>query len=382
MIKIGYVSPTDPKSQAAWSGTVHTIYNALKRRYEVKPIVISNHTRVEKILVLVSKIKSRLFHTAPYQDNVSKITAKVRSWKLNKAVKNLGEDHIDLLFVPAGSTYISYSSFDIPVVYLSDATFHVMIGYYYTAFTKKQKEAGNYIEKRALQCADKVIYSSDWAMNDAINFYKINKCKCSMIPFGANLDAPDQIRPKSIEAKQLINLLFVGVDTERKGLKTAVDTVNELNRNNVTHKFTLTVIGSNANWLQGKENIQVLGFLDKNIKKDGKKINAAYVAADLFILPTTAEAAGIVFAEACMHGLPVLTYSTGGVPTYVRNGVNGFTLPLESEGFAAKVEQLINNPSEYKTLSVNARQLYERTFNWNVWLEDTAKVIDNLVQEF
>lgn len=381
MIRIGYVTTMDPESQAAWSGTIHTIYKALNKRYQVEPIIIKQNFLLKKILSKFSKLKIKLFHSAPYQDNTSVLTARIRSMRLKGLVNRFGSKKIDVLFIPAGSTYLSYSDFNIPVIYLSDATFHVMIDYYYTNLTKKQVENGNLIEKRAIENADKVIYSSDWAMNDAIDFYGINFEKCKMIPFGANMISPNERKPKSIKSKKNINLLFVGVDSKRKGLIIAVDTINELNKNISGYKFTLTVIGNDEKWLKDNDNINVLGFLDKNKNGDIIKIHNAYKAADLFILPTTAEAAGIVFAESSMYGLPILTYATGGVSTYVKNEVNGFTLPKNTKNFFEKIERLIENPGEYENMSYNAIQLYERIFNWDHWIADASKIIDDLVKK-
>lgn len=45
---------------------------------------------------------------------------------------------------------------------------------------------------------------------------------------------------------------------------------------------------------------------------------------NFLLLPTIAECAGIVFAEASGYGIPSITYDTGGVGTYVIDGINGF----------------------------------------------------------
>lgn len=48
MIRIGYVTTMDPESQAAWSGTIHTIYKALNKRYQVEPIIIKQNFLLKK----------------------------------------------------------------------------------------------------------------------------------------------------------------------------------------------------------------------------------------------------------------------------------------------------------------------------------------------
>lgn len=45
MIRIGYVTTMDPESQAAWSGTIHTIYKNLFNMY---------HTNVNQLIAAFS----------------------------------------------------------------------------------------------------------------------------------------------------------------------------------------------------------------------------------------------------------------------------------------------------------------------------------------
>lgn len=44
---------------------------------------------------------------------------------------------------------------------------------------------------------------------------------------------------------------------------------------------------------------------------------------------TRAECHGIVNCEACAFGLPIFSYATGGVPSYVINDFNGFAFSLD-----------------------------------------------------
>jgi glycosyltransferase involved in cell wall biosynthesis len=65
-----------------------------------------------------------------------------------------------------------------------------------------------------------------------------------------------------------------------------------------------------------------------------------------------AEAAGIVFCEASAFGLLSLSYSTGGVPDYVANGVNGACLSAgsSSEDVANAVIEILRDSNGYEAL--------------------------------
>ena len=128
-----------------------------------------------------------------------------------------------------------------------------------------------------------------------------------------------------------------------------------------------------------KENPDVIchGFKNKNIKKEYDELVRLIQESHLLLLPTIAECAGIVFAEASAYGLPIFTHDTGGIPNYVRNGVNGYRLPLgcTGEDFGKKIKETIEN-GEISKLSEGGRNLYRDRLNWERWGLEVEKIID------
>ena len=80
--------------------------------------------------------------------------------------------------------------------------------------------------------------------------------------------------------------------------------------------------------------------------------------ADFLILPTKAEAAGIVFSEASAYGLPSVTYATGGVTDYVRSGVNGVCIDPggTAADFAAEIQRMLESPARIRGLCCSGVQ--------------------------
>ena len=67
-----------------------------------------------------------------------------------------------------------------------------------------------------------------------------------------------------------------------------------------------------------------------------------------------------MFCEASAFGLPSLSYATGGVPDYVRDGVNGACLPVgtPAEGFANAVQEMLQDADRYEALCLSAFNEY------------------------
>jgi glycosyltransferase involved in cell wall biosynthesis len=121
------------------------------------------------------------------------------------------------------------------------------------------------------------------------------------------------------------------------------------------------------------------GKLRKNKDDELKKLIECYASHDIFIMPTKAECAGIVFAEAAMFGLPSFTYATGGTTDYVEDGVTGKCLNPESgpADYSQEIIQAIQSGS-IEAYSVNARKKYENELNWDKWLEHFEALINRL----
>lgn len=88
----------------------------------------------------------------------------------------------------------------------------------------------------------------------------------------------------------------------------------------------------------------------------GEALDAAYLAGDVFLLPSLTEGGGAkVLLEAMAHSLPIVATSSG-AGNMVRDGYNGLLVPPASpEALARSVRRLIDEPSERRSLIANGR---------------------------
>ncbi len=102
----------------------------------------------------------------------------------------LRQKKCDIILAPSSSSKIAFLDTQIPIVYLSDATFANMVNYYpaYTKLLKSSVIQGNSIENMALTKSALSIFPSHWAAKSAIESYGIDKSKVHVVPFGANID--------------------------------------------------------------------------------------------------------------------------------------------------------------------------------------------------
>ena len=130
--------------------------------------------------------------------------------------------------------------------------------------------------------------------------------KIYVLPFGASVaiehtmqDVEAWAKKKRQERQRGCNLLFLGVDWIRKGGPLAIEAAKILNGRGVP--TTLTVVGCQPP-VEVPDFVRVLGFISKSTAEGRGRIKELLQESDFLILPSEAEAAGVVFCEASAFG--------------------------------------------------------------------------------
>lgn len=274
---------------------------------------------------------------------------------------------VDLIVAPRCSEIVAFLETEVPIVHYADITWKLIVGYYkhFSNLTKGIVEQGEELEMRSEKNAWLTIFTSKWAADSAREDYGTDPDKVHVLYMGANLLSPP---PRSNVLRSVdgpIRLLFVGVNWYGKGADVAIQILDLVRERGI--EASLTVVGCEPPATFSHPHVEVIPFLNKQVPAERAQFEDLWMKATFFLLPTNFEAAGIVFCEAAAYGLPSLASRTGGVPSIVRDGVNGYTVP-ESEGvdgFAKRIEDLVNEPETYATVSNSARQEFETRLNWD-----------------
>lgn len=357
-IRIAYLSTYDALNIKKWSGLGHYIFKTLDRYVGRTELIEGNKGRKLTNRLIKYFFRARKIDYDPERSiNISKKIAL----DFEKKIKG---KNFDIIFSP-GTIPLTYLDVKLPMFFWTDATFASIINYYSFNISKKNLIDGNIMEKMALERSSLAFYSSHWAANSAINDYEIDPKKVKVVPFGANMsDIPNYDETQRVSNKK-ISLLFVGKEWERKGGDIAIDTFFEIKK--AGYSCELIIVGSTVPNGTKDSDIKVYEYLDKSNDSDKKKLYDLYTKADFFLLPTRQECYGVVFCEANAFGLPIITTNTGGIPTIVQDGINGYKLTLEATGkeFAEKIIEIYKQHELYKKMRFESRKRYDELLNWD-----------------
>lgn len=371
-IKIGIVAKFDPfNSRKEWSGTVYHVTQALKAKgYELVWIPFGPKKVKWTFYNLLLRMRYGLHSKVRKSRKYAQICAST--------IPRGGVYAVDLLFFVGSWNLRPFVAGPYKSLLLTDGTFAQLNGYYWPSLNVRLSRQTNELCGESLHEMDRIITASQWAANSVIDDYGVSADKVLTLPFGANIPDPHAL-VKRWSKGETIELLFAGFDWRRKGLLTAVATVDYLVAQG--YKARLTVVGpDHEKALKGvreNPNVTWVGKLNKNNPDDLRRFQEIWAASHCFILPTHAECAGIVFCEASAYGVPSITFDTGGVGDYVINGQNGYRLPMDATAadFTAKVIEVMDNLSN---MSKDCLRLYREKFNWDVWGNIVEKEIDGM----
>jgi glycosyltransferase involved in cell wall biosynthesis len=359
------LTPHDPNDVGTWSGTAHSAYRALLRSSAGVEVVHASWTDglIKGVTRLLRRVGVRTDYTR------SGLYASAASTEVSVRLRfATGE----VIVAIAAAPYVSGLRTTRPVIFVSDATFASISRIYsvYAALPQRLKADADRVEHEALHRSDHIVFSSEWAKASAISDYGVAPATITVLPLGPNISSEliDRFRTtKSADFRGGVRLLFIGADWNRKGGPVVLEIKQHLESRGIGCECFF--VGNSPENLPVGNGIHVVGPLDKSDDKQLHALCRLYELAHFFVLPTTAEAFGVVFSEAQAFGCPSLAYAVGGTPTAILDGVTGFTLPLGASAadFAEKICTLVRDPREYEKMSVNCRARYETEASWNVW---------------
>ena len=373
-MKLAYVTTYDSRrlsgqSSREWSGTGYYIAQSLKK--QAIPLEYVGSLQDKLAGKAIGKFKRHYYQL--HRKTYVKIT---EPWFLrdyaNQVARKLSKIEADIVF-SATPTPIAYLECKQPIVFWGDATFANLIDFYpqYSNLCQESIDNGHSMERKALQKAKLAIYASDWAAQTAIDYYQADPKKVKVVPFGANTDSGktvDEIKD-AIQSRpsNQCKLLFLGVEWFRKGGDVAFKVARELNNRGLNTQ--LTVVGCQPIVKDSLPSfVKPLGYISKSTKQGKEKISRLMAESHFLIVPSRAECFGVVFCEANSLGVPCLATKVGGIPTIIRDNINGhlFDLKATEQEYCDYIIRLFSQYNNYRQLATSCFNEYQSRLNWFV----------------
>jgi glycosyltransferase involved in cell wall biosynthesis len=191
-------------------------------------------------------------------------------------------------------------------------------------------------------------------------------------------DASSRIR-REFNAEDAYVLLICARLHPEKGYEYLLDAMPLIKAR--TNKRTILLVAGRGTFeAEYRARVKALGCEDEvkflGFRKDVPDLMAA---ADLVLLPSVAEAFGLVLAEALYLGTPVVATRVGGIPEIIDDGVDGVLVPpQDSEALANAIVELLHDPDRRRAMSGTAKNKVIERFQFEAMVRAYERVYEEL----
>lgn len=187
---------------------------------------------------------------------------------------------------------------------------------------------------------------------------------------GSNV-APADAGNLGLERFAQKNILFVGIDWDRKGGPVLLEAFREVRRSHPTAKLIIAGCAPNVS-MPGCHVVGRMQFAE---------VAKFYETASVFCLPTTVEPFGIVFVEAFAHGLPIVATNIGAIPDLVEQGRSGYMVDCnDAAQLANRLNELLTDPARCAAFGVRGQAFVGDRYTWQATAERLAVHIKRCVR--
>jgi len=368
-LKIAYLCDMDPALSWTYSGGNSRIFNAVQSHVGDVTFIDNGWGRVEAL--------RRIIHKLPVSLNIR------TRWRAHYALSSQIAHHVEAQLQSAPydavmGVYSLHSMANLRVpshmvrAFTSDATQSSYrtseIGAGFGSYFKPGRALDGWVkahETQTLKANDLNLWPSDWQKDAADRCYGLDPTKSVVLPWGANIPAPDKTSlDLTLGFSNGVRLLLVGRDWFAKGGPMVLETLRTLRERGVDAR--LSVVGTVPPDNNLMEWIDVYPNLDKSDPAQLATFEGLFRNSHFMVQPSL-ESYGFAFCEASAFALPSLCLRRGGIPVW--DGVNGHSLPLgqSEDAFCDIIQGYIAAPSRYASLRMTSRKCYEDRLNWQAW---------------
>jgi glycosyltransferase involved in cell wall biosynthesis len=238
------------------------------------------------------------------------------------------------------------------------------------------------LEAEAAQRCTGLIFSSEWACDEAARLYGAPRQKMHSIPLGASW-TPDVSTQRLVEIiaarpDDRLDLLFVGKDWERKGGPLAIDIARQLRLRGVPN-VRLHIVGCRPPLpADSNEFIECHGFLNAKVPAEAALLKKLFYEAHFLLVPTRAECFGLVFAEAQAFGLPPISRAVQALPSIIEDGVTGILLRdgAAAADYVTRIVEIAGDRVRYRTMASAAHARFRAKLSWESFAERVIETIE------
>lgn len=239
----------------------------------------------------------------------------------------------------------------IPIVATSDGSEYQsrqMAGSKESQFSRAWKR-----EYKILHSLTEIHCTSEWCAASMTQDFDIHNERVKVTRY--SLKSPDVCVELDRRQNELLNIMFVGNDYQRKGALELVD----VHQSHFKDVAKLHLFSNEIPFQEYGENVEV----HRNINQK-ELIDHWYPMMDMFVLPSKYDQTPYAIVEALSFGLPVIVSDVGGLPEMVGRGDAGIVIRRDvRDDLQRGIARLVESLEVRVEFGLKARTQYQKLFD-------------------
>jgi alpha-maltose-1-phosphate synthase len=356
--------PWDPK---CWSRSGFNLFTNLK-----KAGVLERAIGVEVPMILRAPVmlKNVAFNKRRWRQkfNLDPFYYEMLTQQIKRAhtEKHFGSDCVTL---QVGGHYNAHKATGLRAYSYHDGNIHgLMNSPYFSKDLLPYAQRAFEFEKRTYQDMTKIFVMSEYWRHSFITHFGVAAEKVVNVGFGVNIDVP-AAPIKDVNSK---NIVFIGIDFERKGGDALVKAFRQLKELNKHADAKLHIIGprqlpATLADTTDSDGIVFHGHLSREIPEEKQRLEKVLAEGNLLVIPSLYEPFGNVALEAMLYRMPVIATNDWSFPDFVIPNKTGSLLNNkgDSNEIAEHIIRFLESPQERIDFGIQGYQLVTEKYTWN-----------------
>ncbi|MFA4701981.1 glycosyltransferase family 4 protein [Pyrococcus kukulkanii] len=356
---------------------------AQKRIYEIAKRLVNNGHEVHWFGLNWWNGNTTIEHDGVYIHGVGKSVPLYKNGRRSisealyfarKLILPLSKDNYDIIdcqefpYFSCFSTKLVSIAKHIPMV----ITWYEVWGDYWFEYLGRKGIFGKFVEKYSTKLPHLIIPISEKIKSD-LEVLGVPKEKMRVVPNGVDFYRIQNVKPHGEE----FDIVYVGRLISHKNVDVLLKAVTFIREE--IKDVRVAIIGDGperdnliklSKELNLQQNVKFFGFLEKD-----EDVYAVMKASKVFVLPSTREGFPNTILEANSCGLPaiVIDHPLNGSTGIVKNGYNGFILPLSEKEISTRVLTLLQDSNLLNTLKRNSIE-FAKSHDWSVIVKKLENV--------
>lgn len=368
VLKLLILCAGDPNSEKAFSGSARGLIQALERRgcvvHKENILGFSDPFSPGNFFIRMLRKLDRFGLMAIYRLSP---TCLARNTRRAMNISNSRSDFNACLMY--GTRF--HPKLDVPMYCYFDATVAQVSrdgGWTYGLRSSSQNQISIEYQKKVFDDCAAIFPRTQYAASSVYEDYDIPKDKITVAGAGSN----HNITPQSHTSYNNKNILFIGIQFERKGGPLILEAFKKVRKK--IPQATLTIIGGELDI--DEPGVEIVGRIYKDQDDGLNKILDYYSKASLFCIMSKIEPFGIVVLEAQNSFVPCIVPKRFAFTETVIDGVTGVHLVDETaDGLSKVMVELLNEPVKLERMGKAAHEFVQREWTWDRAAERIEKRI-------